>query len=218
MDRLLLCLSLVLPMTMLRRGINLSYQSVNQFSIKYNNMKIVFLSFGLVCALGLSACAGSLPVPGGDEQINQKTDASHEDLLNRVNNLRTGMSVDLVLAVLKRSEADLIHLSRAEIMSTLYGGTSSGFDGTYEEQERARAFLQTLTGFKILYVNTEKEHGFSSPIRIKTHESGYSYTLALIFQNGTLFDQPILSGGVVDGYSSKTVFDYLNPGSFLGMR
>ena len=50
---------------------------------------------------------------------------------------------------------------------------------------------------------------------MKTHESGYNYVLTLVFQNGRLFDKPILSGGVVDGYSSKTVFDYLNPGNIF---
>ncbi len=123
-----------------------------------------------------------------------------------------------MLSMLKRSENDLVRLSRPEIMTALYGGGNSGFNGTYEEQEKARAFLQTLSGFKLTYTSTQKEHGFSSPIRIKTHESGYSYVVTLVFQNGRLFDKPILSGGVVDETSSKTVFDYLNPGNIVSMR
>ena len=179
--------------------------------------------YGLIIAGGLMAlmvagCSGTLPVPGGDEQVNSKTYNSRQDLINRVNSLQIGMSESLVLSILKRSESDLTKLSRPEIMTTLYGGNNSGFDGTYEQQEKARTFLQSLTGYKLVYINTEKDHGFSSPIRIKTHESGYSYTLTLIFQNGKLFDQPILSGGEVDNYTSKTIFDYFNPGNIMGLR
>ena len=171
-----------------------------------------------VLALGLTACAGTMPMPGGAEQVNSKTYTSQQDLLDRVGGLRIGMSESLVLSMLKRQESDLVRLNRPDIMAALYGGNNGGFDGNYEEQEKARAFLQSLSGYKLSYVDTRKEHGFSSPIRIKTHESGYNYTLTLIFQNGKLFDQPILSGGLVDGYSSKTVFDYFNPGSILNMR
>lgn len=174
--------------------------------------------FAASIAVGLSACAGSLPVPGGNEQVNNKVYSSQQDLLNRVNGLQIGMSESLVLSMLNRKESDLVRLNRPEIMAALYGGANSGFDGTYEQQEKARAFLQTLTGFKLQYVDTEKEHGFSSPIRIKTHESGYSYTLTVVFQNGILFDKPALSGGVVDANSSKTFFDYLNPSNVFSLH
>lgn len=147
--------------------------------------------------------------------MNSQGYSSQLDLLDRVKGLQIGMSEDLVLTMLKRTRNDLVMLSRPEIITALYGGGSSGFNGTYEEQERARAFLQTLSGYKLLYINTEKDHGFSSPIRIKTHESGYNYTITLVFQNGRLFDKPALSGGPVDDYSSKTVFDYLNPGNIF---
>lgn len=166
----------------------------------------------------LNGCAGSLPVPGGDEQVNSKAYTSQQDLLDRVHALQIGMSLNLVLTMLKKNESDLVLLSRPEIMTALYGGGNSGFNGTYEQQEQARAFLQTLSGYKLQYINTEKDHGFSSPIRIKTHESGYNYVLTLVFQNGRLFDKPALSGGLVDEYSSKTVFDYLNPGNIVNLR
>jgi hypothetical protein len=185
---------------------------------KYMSVRPAFMIASVLTALMLAGCSGTIPVPGGDEQVNSKTYRDHQDLINRVNGLQIGMSENLVLSMLNRQESDLTRLSRPEIMTALYGGSNAGFDGTYEQQEKARAFLQTLTGFKLQYINTEKEHGFSSPIRIKTHESGYNYTLTLIFQNGHLFDQPILSGGEVDGYTSKTVFDYLNPGNIIGMH
>ena len=173
------------------------------------------MTLAVVLSAALCGCAGSLPVPGGDEQVNSKGYDSQQDLLNRINGLQIGMTESLVMTMLKKTESDLIRLNRPEIMTALYGGGNSGFNGTYEEQERARAFLQTLSGFRLNYVSTEKEHGFSSLIRMKTHETGYSYVVTLVFQNGRLFDKPIVSGGVVDGTTSKTVFDYLNPGNIF---
>ena len=95
----------------------------------------------VVMSAALCGCAGSLPVPGGDEQVNSKGYDSQQDLINRINGLQIGMSESLVMTMLKKNESELVRLSRPEIMTALYGGGNSGFNGTYEEQERARAFL-----------------------------------------------------------------------------
>lgn len=175
-------------------------------------MLVLFLS------VMLGACTGIMTVPGADDQMNSKGDQSQQELINRIGGLQIGMSKDLVLNILHKNENDLVLLSRPEVITTLYGGNNSGFDGTYEQQEKVRAFLQTLCGYKLQYINTEKEHGFSSPFRMKTHESGYNYTLTMVFQNNLLFDKPVLSGGLVDETTSKTIFDYFNPGNLISMR
>jgi hypothetical protein len=164
--------------------------------------------------LALAGCAGHAPVPGGDDRVNSDFYDSPDDFLRRVRSLHPGMTHAQVFATLGHNPAEMNKLSRAEITGALYGSSSAQFDGTLAEQEQARRFLQSLYGYRLVYADVEREHGFSSPIRIRTEEGGFKYTVLLIFQNGILFDQPILSGGVVNDSSSRTLFDVLNP---LGM-
>lgn len=173
------------------------------------------LLLAALAALSLSGCAGHLPVPGGDEKVNRDYYTCEDDFLGRVDKLQVGMSMEMVLSILGRKQSDLTKLSRQEIMAALYGGTDSGFNGSLADQERARAFLDTLYGYRLSYKNVDHEHGFSSPWRINTTETGYSYTLTLVFQSGHLFEKPALSGGIVNSSSSKTIFDYLNPSTFM---
>lgn len=175
----------------------------------YRRLKTVGLILGM--ALVLSACHGHAPVPGGDDDTNGSFYDSPQDLIHRVNQLYPGMSHGQVFHILKRHAAELTKLSRTEIMSAMYGSQNAQFDGSLAEQEKARLFLQSLYGYRLEFANVDREHGFSSPLRIRTQKSGYRYTVLLIFRQGRLFDKPILSGGVVNDSSSKTVFDYLNP-------
>ena len=163
----------------------------------------------------LSGCAGSLPLPGGDDETNKSLYASEEELKLRVSQLKAGMNKSLTFALLGRNEHEFTRLDRPSVMTALYGGSGGGFDGTLEQQETGRMFLQSLEGYRLAYKFVDSELGFSSPIRIKTKKHGYNYTLTLIFQDGKLFDQPLLTGGVVEESSSKTFFEYLTPGFLI---
>ncbi|HEY8190244.1 MAG TPA: hypothetical protein VIF12_06125, partial [Micavibrio sp.] len=156
-----------------------------------------------------------LPVPGGDDQQNTSFYKTETELKLRVAQLRPGMNKALVFSILGREERDFSRLDRPAITAALYGGSGAGFNGTLEQQEKARLFLQSLEGYRLPYRSIDKEHGFTSPIRVKTNERGYNYVLTLIFQNGVLFDQPSLSGGKVEESSSRTFFDYLSPGLLI---
>lgn len=167
---------------------------------------------------GLAACAGKLPVPGGDDRMNSELYSHPDDFINRVNQLRPGMSHPQVFELLQVGPERMTKLSRTEIMGALYGSHSASFDGSLAEQERGRAFLQTLYGYRFEYVDVERDHGFASPIRVRTHENGYRYNLLMVFRNGYLFDKPVLSGGIVKDSSSRTLFDYLNPLGLINGR
>ena len=169
----------------------------------------------VLVSAALAGCAGMLPVPGGDDQQNKALYKSENELKSRVAQLGPGMGKAMVFSILGREERDFIRLDRPAITTALYGGSGAGFSGTLEQQEQARQFLQSLEGYKLTYKFVDKDHGFTSPIRVRTEERGYNYTLTLIFQNGILFDQPSLSGGKVDESSSRTFFDYLSPGLLL---
>ncbi len=164
----------------------------------------------------LPSCADKFPVPGGDDKTNESFYGSEEELKHLFPRLHPGMTEREVFTVLRRSKDELVQMDRDEIVSTLYGGNNAAFTGTLQEREYARQFLETLYGYKFHFKIVEREHGFSSPIRLKTREKGYSYTMKMVFWQGHLFDKPVLAGGPVNNTSSETIFDYLNPLSWLG--
>jgi len=177
-------------------------------------MKIA-ATFLLVGMLVLAGCAQHLPVPGGDSMVNHTFYNSDEEFLKIVEYLEAGMSQDEVFFRLGVTEEDLIRLDRSGIVNVLYGGSSAQLSGGFQDRRYTRDFLRSLYGYKFEYTVIRREHGFSSAIRIKTKEIGFRYLITLIFQNGYLFEKPILSGGSVNNMSSSTIFDFINPSTVM---
>ena len=179
--------------------------------------RLICLSAFFACLLlSLTGCAQYAPVPGGDDTENSTFYKSDEDLKKTVNSLQVGMTEEEVFKILGHDKDSIPKMSREEIVSSLYGGSNADFNGTLRDQELARSFLTSLNGYKLEYKIVKRKHGFSSPIRIRTTEKGYDFTLNVVFQHGALFEKPILSGGPVNKTSSKTLFDYLNPLAIIG--
>lgn len=166
--------------------------------------------------LGLGGCAGRAPVPGGNENVNAKYYKTGDDFKERVERLQAGMSEELALSILGRKKEDLTRMPRVEIVTALYGLNTMQMINSAEEREQTRAYLETLYGYKIQFSDVKSHIGFTSPIRIRTDKDGVSYSTNLIFRNGALLEKPELTGGVVHDSRSKTFFDYLNPGTFMG--
>jgi hypothetical protein len=176
------------------------------------------MSFCFVITLFSQGCAKGLPLPGGDERINEDFYESDEDMLEKLGQIKRGMTYAEVFEVLGHPQNELIILSRAEIIQALYGSSDIQVaHPSLEDMGNGTGFLQSLYGYKFNYRVIDKEHGLSSPIRLRTREHGYSYSVTLIFRGGRLFENPIVSGGVVEGSSSSTVFDYLNPGNVTSL-
>lgn len=169
----------------------------------------------LLAVLLVAGCANVAPVPGGGQTINSAYFQSDDDFKSRVLQLQPGMGESQVLQILGRSRADLTALSRDEVVRALYGSNSMQTFATPQEREMARAYLQSLYGYHLEYKNLKKDHGFASPIRLRTSTSGYYYKLDMVFQNGRLLERPVLAGGMVNDTESRTFFDYLNPGNVL---
>jgi hypothetical protein len=168
----------------------------------------------LLCALALpllAACAQYAPVPGGSDAVNSTFYKSDDDLKKIIDRLQVGMTQKQVFDTLGHPASTFPKMSREELVSALYGGNNADFSGTLRDQELARNFLNSLSGYRLEFANVKRRHGFSSPIRVRTMEKGFDYTANLIFQNGYLFEKPMLSGGPVNKVSSRTLFDYLNP-------
>jgi len=171
--------------------------------------KCLFVPF--VCLLLLAGCAGRAPVPGGNDSTNEGFYKDPDDFKVRLSRLQIGMAEEEVFAQLGRYRTDFITLSRQEIVTALFGGGSLQVPGDPAAQNALLYNLQSLYGYKLEYKNVKRKLGFSSPIRVRTDESGFDYTAILIFQQGRLFEKPVISGGTVNDKSSKTVFDWLNP-------
>ncbi|MCB1537730.1 MAG: hypothetical protein H6865_00855 [Rhodospirillales bacterium] len=166
----------------------------------------------LLClALLMGGCA-RFPVPGGTESVNGKAFKGADDFRTRIDQLVPGMGESQVFAIIGRNRDSLTRLSRPEVISALYGGSAVQMISGPAERAETRAFVDSLYGYRMNFRNTKKDVGFASPIRMQTHETGYNYSVDMVFQNGVLFENPVLSGGLIDGTSSRTVFDYLNPG------
>lgn len=151
-------------------------------------------------------CTGVMPVPGGSETVNESFYQSEEDLLAHLNTLEKGMPQQEVFMRLGRSEDDLIRLSREEVVKALFGDHQADIGGD---------LVQSLYGYRLNYKVVKRKHGFSSPIRIRTDEKGFDYSVSLIFREGVLYEKPLVSGGMERGASSHTIFDYVTPGTLL---
>jgi hypothetical protein len=173
-----------------------------------------FLLVLLMTALLLSGCAGALP--GGTDAVNKSYYDSNTDLENWVNSLETGMPREEVFARLGRTQKDFRRLARSEIVGVLFGGEDAGIPVHFYTDENILAFLDSLDGYRIEYKTVKRKHGFASPIRMQTDAKGFDYSLSLIFKEGKLYQKPHLTGGQVNNSSTKTLFDYLNPGMMLG--
>lgn len=184
-------------------------------SLRFHKKTRTLLTFclALIMALSISGCTGTLP--GGSDAVNDSLYDSNANLKEWVDSLEPGMSKAEVFARLGRVERDFSRLDRGEIVGTLFGGKDAGIPIHFRTEEDIMHFLNSLEGYRLAYKRVKRKHGFSSLIRIQTDEKGYDYEISLIFKNGTLYQKPFLAGGVVNEKSSKTLFDYLNPGSFI---
>lgn len=175
--------------------------------------------FALIPAIcltaALSACAGDLP--GGRDTVNKSYYQSTTEFKDTVAGLQAGMTKAQVMARLNRQPEDFRRLTRSEIVAVLFGGSDSGVPASFHTQEDIVTFLQSLEGYRLEFKNIKKRHGFTSLIRVQTDAQGFDYTLNLVFQNGLLYEKPVLTGGTVTQSSSKTFFDYLNPGTVFGL-
>jgi len=162
----------------------------------------------------LISCSGIIHAPGGSEAVNKSFYKTDTDLKTRIADIQTGMSKQAVFDTLERNEDDFVILSRSEILTTLYGQQQSY---SYASPNSGQNIdLSALSGYKLLFKSVKRKHGFSSPISLKTKKDGFDYVAVFIFKDGQLNESPILSGGVVEASSTKTIFDYLNPSMVLG--
>ena len=165
---------------------------------------MVFLMF-------LAGCADIAPVPGGTDSINISFYGTKEELLARLTGLVPGTPEKEVLSRLGRREGELTRLKRDEIITSLLGTSIV----TFEDDTSREDVLHALYGYRLNYKNVKRRHGFSSPIRVRTDEKGFSYAVTLIFYEGWLFEKPIVTGGVINESSSATIFDFLNLGTVV---
>jgi hypothetical protein len=163
----------------------------------------------------LAGCAGVAPVPGGNETRNDTYYASEQDLKSRLDSMKPGMPRDKVFDILGRNKQDFVLLDRHDIRLAVLGGDNALLPETMATKYGPDVIRQ-LTGYRLYYKSVKRDIGFASPIRLRTDERGFDYALTLIFRRGVLFEDPLLSGGIVKQSHSRTLFDILTPALILG--
>jgi len=169
-----------------------------------------------VLSLSLNACSGVLPVPGGKNTINNEFYQSDAELKQKLSFLKEGMSIKKVFWILERRPDELKKLNRLEIIEALYGGASSPYTTGAAINPYKEINIKSLSGYRLNYGVIKRKHGVRSPISLRTNETGFEYSAVIIFKDDILFEEPFLSGGLIDNSSSKTIFDYFNPGLVVG--
>jgi hypothetical protein len=170
--------------------------------------RIILIAAVLFPVLAIAACAGVLPVPGGSEQVNEACFESETALRDRLNALTLGMDEEAVLNSLCGRKEDIARIDRRDIRVALLGGDNVPFPSGND-------VIEELYGYRISFKSVKKKHGFSSPIRIRTDASGYSYAVTVVFRAGKLYALPAVAGGPVNNSSSGTLFDALTPGAIV---
>jgi len=178
---------------------------------------ILTVCFTVLIATTAVGCAKGLPAPGGTTNTNEYTYKDRHDFLNKVGTIKPGMTEEEVFASLEHDKDEFLTLEKEQIVKSLYG--SSEIVGNYEDEHgksiEGKKLLLSLYGYRLHYKLIKRSHGFSSPIRVSTKETGFEYTLSLIFRKGKLYSDPIITGGKVNKTSSHTLFEYLTPGNIV---
>jgi len=172
----------------------------------------IFISM-LALSMSLSACADHMPVPGGTADCNQACFSSIADMQARILSMQPGMKESEVFTKLCEKRESMTRLNRGEIRTALLGGPDVLFAS--DNGETDAQIIQSLYGYSLSYKSVKSQHGFTSPIRIRTNETGYAYIVTLIFREGKLYAKPILTGGLVNNVTSGTLFDFITPGTVL---
>jgi hypothetical protein len=83
----------------------------------------------LAVSVSLSACAGTLPVPGGTDDVNHSCFSSIADMQARILDMPVGMPEGEVFTRLCRKRDSMTRLDRRDIRVALLGGEAILFSG-----------------------------------------------------------------------------------------
>ena len=158
----------------------------------------------------MTSCAPIIPVPGGSSAVNANCVSSAVELEWRLAGVSKGTAEEKVFQTLCDNKGTFQRLDKRDIRLALLGGENISF--ARNPPAFTDEILESLYAYKINFKSINRKHGFTSPVRVATEESGYDYTVIIIFKNGSLYQDPIITGGVVKSSTSGTIFDFLSPG------
>ena len=136
-----------------------------------------FVVFALTSLL-LSGC-----LPTGDENVNTDLFKSREDMKQRAEVLKPGLTKKQVFEALGVPPEKFEHMGTAGVQATLYG--NSQVQGTPEQLETFRARIASYEGYMLPYrdIKSDSSLGFGT---MKVHKSGEDLKIVLIFNNDKL--------------------------------
>jgi hypothetical protein len=133
----------------------------------------------LICAvLVLTGC-----IPQGDERVNTELFKSKEEVSQRTDQLRKGMTKKAVFAKLNVNSSRFERMSIQDVQLAIYG--NSQVRGTPEQLEAFKHRLAGYEGYSLPYrhIKADGTLGFGS---MKVTKSGCDLRLVLIFDRGKL--------------------------------
>lgn len=71
-----------------------------------------------------AGCANFATVPSGSETVNQTYHTKEKDLLDRLQGMEIGMTIEDVFKLLNKKEEELIKLQCCETLQALYGSSN----------------------------------------------------------------------------------------------
>jgi hypothetical protein len=133
----------------------------------------------LICAVfALTGC-----IPQGDEKVNTELFKNKEEVSQRTDQLRKGMTKKAVFAKLNVNPSRFERMSLQDLQMAIYG--NSQVRGTPEQLEAFKRRLAGYEGYALPYRNIKADGtlGFGS---MKITRSGCDLRLVLIFDRGKL--------------------------------
>ncbi len=168
----------------------------------------------LVCAATLGGC-GSVGLLTVDDRVNVAV-GTMDTTIDRFSTLsvrvKAGEKIDrktalLALGIQDERRATVASLSRTEIQTFLFGG-SSIFAGDTKVIE----LLDHTTGVRIPFTGRQEHIVVSNGVYFTTKESGYDFSIVLIFRDGFIRDADQIGVLSINRSTRKIIW---NPASGL---
>jgi hypothetical protein len=156
----------------------------------------------------LSGCS-SMPLPLSEDRINTELFASPDDLLNRVSQLKEGMTKEECFAVLSVSEktANVERLSAPEIRNILYGNELRVT--SYADTELFKLRLAKHDGYKVPFLFKKQGGALALPAHILFLYQGYDLTTVLLFEEGRLINVRLAGVAHINKQEKRFIFSVI---------
>ncbi len=151
-----------------------------------------------------------MPIPLSEDRVNAELFASTDDLVDRVSQLKVGMTKEACFTILNISgnTANIERLNAPEIRNILYGNELRV--SSYEDTERFKLDLEKHSGYKVPFAFNKKGGALSLPMHVLFLYKGYDMTTVLLFADGKLVDARLTGVTKIDRQEKRFIFSIIS--------